>query len=56
MQKKKRKIKINYKKLFSCIFMLLITIYFLACSISYSIKITNKAKQYQPKEKIIIVK
>lgn len=56
MQKKKKKIRINYKKLFTCIFMFLICLYILICSICYSAKTTKYIKNINIQEKEIIVK
>lgn len=51
-----KKRKLNTKKLATCLFITVISIYLLSCSISYSIKIMEKARQYEPKERTIIVK
>ena len=56
MQKKKRKIKINYKKLFSYTFIFLICLYILICSICYSAKVNKYIKNINIPEKEIIVK
>lgn len=53
---KKRKIKIDWLKLVSFIIGIITLIYFTICTISYTIKTTNKAKEYQPQEKTIIIK
>ena len=56
MQKKKKKIRINYKKLFSYIFIFLICLYLLICSICYSAKVMQHIKKIDIPEKTIIVK
>lgn len=53
---KTRKIKIDWFKLISFIIGIVTLIYFTVCTISYTIKTTNKAKEYQPQEKTIIIK
>lgn len=53
---KTRKRKIDWLKLISFIIGILTLIYFAICTISYTIKTANKAKEYQPQEKIIIIK
>ena len=56
MKTRKRKIKIDWLKLISFIAGIVTLIYISICTISYTIKTTNKAKEYMPQEKIIIVK
>ena len=51
-----RKKKINWLKLISFIIGTIALIYFAVCTISYSIKTTKKALEYQPQEKIAIIK
>ena len=53
---KTRKRKINWLKLVSFIIGIVTLIYFAICTISYAIKTTNKAKEYQPQERTIIIK
>lgn len=53
---KTRKIKINWLKLISFIIGIITLIYTSICIISYTVKTTNKVKEYQPREKIIIIK
>lgn len=52
---KKRKYKIDWLKLISFIIGIITLIYFTICTISYTIKTTNKAKEYMPQEKTIII-
>lgn len=49
-----KKRKLNTKKLLATIGGVIITIYILTCAISYAHKTTEKARQYEPKERIII--
>lgn len=53
---KTKKIKINWLKLVSFIIGIVTLIYFTICVISYTIKTTNKAKEYMPQERITIIK
>lgn len=53
---KTRKRKINWLKLIGFIIGIVTLVYFTICTISYTIKTTNKAKEYQPQEKTIIIK
>ena len=54
MKTKKR--KIEWLKLIGVIIGIITLIYFTICTISYTIKTTNKAKEYQPQERTIIIK
>ena len=54
MKTKKR--KIDWLKLLSFIIGIITLIYFTVCTISYTIKTTKKALEYQPQEKTIIIK
>ena len=53
---KTRKRKIDWLKLLSFIIGIITLIYFTICTISYTTKTTNKAKEYQPQERTIIIK
>lgn len=53
---KKRKYKIDWLKLLSFIIGTITLIYLTICTISYTIKTTNKAKEYMPQEKTMIIK
>ena len=53
---KTRKRKINWLKLISFIIGIITLIYFAICTISYTIKTTNKTKEYMPQEKTVIIK
>ena len=53
---KTRKIKIDWLKLISFIIGIITLIYFTVCTRSYTIKTTNKAREYMPQEKTIIIK
>ena len=54
MKTKKR--KIDWLKLIGVIIGIITLIYFAVCTISYTIKTTNKAKEYMPQEKTTIIK
>lgn len=51
----KRK-KIDWLKLTSFLIGLVLSIYFIACIVSYTIKTSERVKNYTPKETTIIVK
>lgn len=51
---KKRKIKIDWLKLFSFIIGTITLIYFAICIISYTTKTTRSILEYEPQEKIIV--
>lgn len=53
---KTRKRKIDWFKLLSFIIGIVTLLYFSICIVSYSVKTMNKALEYQPQEKTIIVK
>lgn len=53
---KTRKRKINWLKLLSFIIGIITLIYFTICTISYTIKTTEAVKNYEPKERIAIIK
>lgn len=53
---KARKRKIDWLKLISFIIGTVTLIYISICTISYTIKTTNKAKEYMPQERTIIIK
>lgn len=53
---KTRKRKIDWFKLINFIIGIITLIYFTICTISYTIKTTNNAKEYIPQERTIIIK
>lgn len=53
---KKRRYKIDWLKLISFIIGIITLIYFAICTINYTIKTTNKAKEYMPQERTMIIK
>ena len=51
-----RKRKINWLKLISFIIGIITSIYLLTCIISYTTRTTKAIKNYEPQERIIIIK
>ena len=56
MKRKKRKVKINWKKLFEYLSSVILITYFLICCIAYTIKTDKQIKNYMPEEATIILK
>lgn len=55
MKTRNKRYKIDWLKLISFIIGIITLIYFTICTISYTIKTTNKAKEYMPQEKTMII-
>lgn len=53
---KTRKRKIDWLKLISFIIGIVTLIYISICTINYTVRTTNKVKEYMPQERTIIIK